>query len=57
MPDPTPNTQLVEHRPLRHGLAALIVRRCPQHPVDHVTDTGVCLACADELDAYGVWLP
>lgn len=56
MTNPQSDTELVEHRPLRHGLTALIVRRCPHHPVDYVTSTGQCLACADHREPYGEWI-
>lgn len=44
---------LVERRPLAHGLVALIVRRCPRHPVDGVTSTGQCHGCTAGLEQYG----
>lgn len=44
---------LIEARPLRHGLVALIVRRCPDHPVDGVTNDGQCHGCTSGLEPYG----
>ena len=44
---------LIERRPLAHGLTALIVRRCPDHPVDGVTNDGQCHGCLANLEPYG----
>lgn len=49
----TPRHDLIESRPLAHGLTAVIVRRCPDHPLDHVTNRGECDACAVGVEPYG----
>lgn len=49
----TPAPELIESRPLSHGLTALIVRRCPNHPIDNVTNRGECVGCALDVEPYG----
>ncbi|WP_156523566.1 hypothetical protein [Dietzia sp. 111N12-1] len=53
MTTPHPEIRLVESRPLKHGLTALLIRRCPDHPVDRVTNSGECDACLVGVEAYG----